>query len=61
MKIKVDREKCIGCGICASLCPKNFKMIEGKSSPNAESVDNCGCDLDEVAESCPVEAIEIEK
>jgi len=56
MKIVVDREKCIGCGTCVSLCPDCFEMKEGKSSVKAE-VEKCDCNLDEVIESCPVEAI----
>ena len=31
-KIKLEREKCIGCGSCAALCPKYFELIDdGKS------------------------------
>lgn len=54
---KVDREKCIGCGLCVSLCPKVFELDEeGKSrvkNPEGE------CDWEEVVRSCPVEAIVI--
>jgi ferredoxin len=33
MKVQIDREGCIGCGVCEVLCPKVFKLIEdGKSS-----------------------------
>lgn len=60
MKIKVDSNKCIGCGTCANLCPARFEMVDGKSTVR-EAVENCSCDLDEVAESCPVEAITIEE
>lgn len=33
MKIHLDRKNCIGCGVCATLCPKFFEMSEdGKST-----------------------------
>ncbi len=57
VKIEVDRDKCIGCMTCVNLCPDCFEMKEGKSSP--KECKECNCDLNEVAESCPVEAITI--
>ena len=33
MKVHIDREGCIGCGVCEALCSEVFKLIEdGKSS-----------------------------
>jgi len=33
MKVILEREKCIGCGSCAALCPKYFEIVDdGKSS-----------------------------
>jgi ferredoxin len=33
MKVTIDREGCIGCGVCQAMCPDVFKLIEdGKSS-----------------------------
>jgi len=26
MKVRVDRQKCIGCNLCASLCPQVFSL-----------------------------------
>lgn len=54
-KAKVNQEICIGCGTCESLCPKVFKINNGKSEVIAE---DCGdCKIDEVIGSCPVGAI----
>ena len=36
-KPKIDREKCNGCGRCASLCPmKNMEVIHGKAQTNGK-------------------------
>lgn len=61
-KIKVDKEKCIGCGLCVSLCPEVFEVDEGKSRVK-EEVDlekNKKC-VKEAVQSCPVGAIEKEE
>ncbi|HJN62106.1 MAG TPA: ferredoxin [Candidatus Parcubacteria bacterium] len=71
-KIIFEREKCIGCGSCAALCPKYWEMAEdGKSnlkgSKNNEKTSNeeleieeLGCNQDAV-DSCPVQIIHINK
>ncbi|OYT42881.1 MAG: ferredoxin [Candidatus Aenigmarchaeota archaeon ex4484_56] len=59
-KIIVNREKCIGCGSCVSICD-NFELDEdGKSKPIKDEVEELGCSKD-AAEICPVEAIEIKE
>lgn len=35
-ELKIDSTKCIGCGICANVCPMhNIKLSDGKPIPNA--------------------------
>jgi len=53
----VDEEKCIGCGLCVSLCPETFELgDDGKS----HVIGDCsGCDCKNVVESCPVKAISL--
>ena len=72
MKIILDREKCIGCGSCAALCPKYFQLAEdgksklskGKNDPEAKTdqmdIDEIDC-AKEAADACPVQAIDIKK
>ena len=68
-KIKIEREKCIGCGSCAALCPKYFEIADdGKShikdAVKAEveelEVEKIEC-AESAAEVCPVQCIHIEK
>ncbi|HOP94321.1 MAG: ferredoxin [Dictyoglomaceae bacterium] len=55
---KIDRELCIGCGVCSSLCPDVFEMDdEGKAVViEGSNCDSAGCCQD-AADSCPVGAI----
>lgn len=57
MRIKIDRELCIGDGSCAAIAPKTFKLdLEGK----AIVLDDYGDDDETIKmaiESCPVQAI----
>jgi len=51
--VQVDKNKCIGCGICTGICPDGFQLIDGKSTvknPNADCIR-------QAAESCPTGAI----
>ncbi|MFC1656932.1 ferredoxin [Patescibacteria group bacterium] len=59
--IKIDEETCIGCGQCATIAEKSFKMgCEGTS----EVLDTWKQDdekkIREAAKSCPTNSIEIE-
>jgi len=72
MKIIHERQKCIGCGSCAALCPKYWEMAEdGKarflnSKKNQETkkdeleVQEISCNR-EASESCPVQIIHLVK
>lgn len=60
MKVKVDEKKCIGCGACVAICPKNFDFNdEGLSVViNAEEITE---ETREAVDACPVCAIEVEE
>ena len=56
----VDEEKCIGCGLCESMCPFSAIRLVSKNGENkAETISaSCkGCGL--CAASCPQQAITI--
>jgi len=57
VKLAVDKEKCIGCGACAALCPDAFEMgSDGKSHvKNAKACAKCDCKAS--VDGCPVGAI----
>lgn len=55
--VKVDQNTCIGCGLCAGMCPDTFKMnAEGKSEVINDKVTDCA---KQAASSCPVSAISV--
>jgi len=57
MKVRVDEGKCIGCGACEAVCPKVFKVSDGKSKVlQKETDEECARDA---ASQCPVDAITI--
>jgi len=55
--LKVDQKKCIGCGLCVSLCPDVFELKDdGKA--HIKNPSGCKtCDCKAAAEGCPVKAI----
>jgi ferredoxin len=57
-KVTVDQSLCIGCGNCASACPECFEMVDGKSHVK-DTCDDRKCDLQAVADNCPVMAITV--
>ncbi|AKI98164.1 ferredoxin [Kosmotoga pacifica] len=59
MKVYIDKDACIGCGVCEGLCPEVFRMTDdGKAEVIvAETEASCAQDA---ADSCPVQAIKVE-
>ncbi len=61
MKIKVDKNKCLGCAMCLNLCPEVFEIKGGKSQVkkgvDLEKYKDC---IKQAAQNCPGRAITIE-
>jgi len=50
--VKVDEDKCIGCGACAATCPAGFEIKGGKAHVKGKA--DCA---KEAQTGCPVGAI----
>jgi ferredoxin len=60
MQIKVDRNKCIGCGTCSALCPDVFEIDDEFKARVKEGADLEKPCVNDAKSACPVEAIIIE-
>ena len=62
MKAHVDKDTCIGCGLCTSICPEVFSMDDdGKAVAISGDVPADNQDAaKEAEERCPVSAITVE-
>lgn len=60
MKVAIDADGCIGCGLCVSTCPEVFKMADDKAVVAVSTVPNEAEDTcKKAAEDCPVTVITI--
>ena len=60
MKVSLDRDACIGCGVCNQICPDVFGMDEGAGIAKVlreETEEPCVKDAEN---SCPVGCIHVE-
>ena len=62
MNVKVDKEKCIGCGTCVSLAGAVFLMTDdGKAGVIAGAdLEANAAQINQAKDACPVAAITIE-
>jgi ferredoxin len=62
MKATIDRDGCIGCGVCADTCPECFRMADDGLAE--VYVDSVPTDAEETAlnaqDECPVSVITVE-
>ncbi len=70
-KIIYEKEKCISCGMCASVCPDHWQMgsdgkaelkesTEEEENKYTKEVEEAGCNQ-QAADGCPVQCIHVEE
>jgi ferredoxin len=64
MKASVKTDQCIGCGLCADVCPGVF-VLDSETNVAKSIIDRVPAELKEkcreAAKDCPVEAIVVEE
>ncbi len=62
MRAHVDKDACIGCGLCTDICPEVFSMDDdGKAVAIDSEIPADAVDSAKEAEGqCPTEAIKVE-
>ena len=62
MNVQINKEECIGCGLCAETCPEVFRLTdEGHAEVYADPSPETEGSVREAADSCPVSVIEVEE
>jgi ferredoxin len=56
--VTVDRDACLGSGMCAGTAPRHFRLDDGRSRPIEETIEPDDAVLD-AADTCPAEAITV--
>lgn len=61
MKVKINKDKCIGCGSCVNVCGEVFEM--GGDNKSKVKADPAGheAEVKMARDACPTQAIEVEE
>lgn len=60
MKARIDRDGCIGCGVCVGVCDEVYRMADdGKAEVYGELTELNIQTANQAADQCPVSVIEI--
>lgn len=61
MDVKLDRNECIGCGVCAQICPDVFELDEEAGKARVVRQGDLSETVREAVDSCPVGCISLEE
>ncbi len=62
MQVRIDLDRCIGCGTCEELCPEVFEVGgDGFAGVVADDPSAWADRVIEAAESCPQDAIAVDE
>ncbi|MDD4835538.1 MAG: ferredoxin [Dethiosulfovibrio sp.] len=60
MRVVIEGERCIGCGVCVQICPDAFTLDETRGIARVIRPEGARCVLD-ARDSCPVSCIIVEE
>ncbi|MDD2431941.1 MAG: ferredoxin [Firmicutes bacterium] len=60
MKVNVDPDLCIACGVCEEICPEVFELGDNDFAQVIGDPEDYEDEVQEAADACPTEAIIIE-
>lgn len=62
MEVKIDRDGCIACGMCAETCPSVFEIASDGLAQVVHQPEGAESDLARMAaDGCPVSVIHVEE
>ncbi|MDP7081224.1 MAG: ferredoxin [Candidatus Undinarchaeales archaeon] len=60
LSVSVDKDVCIGCGLCTSVCDEVFELGDDGKSQVIEGADTSLPCVEDAADQCPASAISVE-
>ncbi len=61
MKVVIDQDGCIGCGLCESVCPEVFKLNDDNIAEVIKQPTEVTSNVQSAVDGCPVQVISIEE